>query len=117
MLLNCFLCWEKKKIVMLQCQRGSTDWQVVGSLQHYHLNKSDFSLPDNHRDLGVLLDNTLKFRAYIQTTADKVAALTNNILVSTLWLQWLYCGLYSSATQPLLEDLGDLQLLESVLDL
>ena len=56
----------------------------MGSLQHYHLDNSDFSLKDNHKDLGVLVDNNLKFRAHIRTPVNKAAGLANNILISTL---------------------------------
>ena len=118
------LNFNSAKCVVLRCQRGSTDWTTVGSLQHYHLDNSDLSLANNHRDLGILVDNTLKFHAHIRTTVHKAAGLANNLLKSTLCRSSDFMlAILKSHIRPILEFgstvwntgyLGDLRLLETV---
>ncbi|KAK3857056.1 hypothetical protein Pcinc_036668 [Petrolisthes cinctipes] len=118
------LNFNPNKCVVIRCQRGSVDWTAVGSLQHYHLDNSDLSLADNHRDLGILVDNTLKFHAHIRATVNKAAGLANNLLKSTLCRSSDFMvTILKSHIRPILEFgstvwntgyLGDLRLLESV---
>ncbi|KAK3886186.1 hypothetical protein Pcinc_009646 [Petrolisthes cinctipes] len=118
------LNFNPNKCVVIRCQRGSVDWTAVGSLQHYHLDNSDLSLADNHRDLGILVDNTLKFHAHIRATVNKAAGLANNLLKSTLCRSSDFMvTILKSHIRPVLEFvstvwntgyLGDLRLLESV---
>ncbi|KAK3888205.1 hypothetical protein Pcinc_007736 [Petrolisthes cinctipes] len=118
------LNFNPNKCVVIRCQRGSVDWTAVGSLQHYHLDNSDLSLADNHRDLGILVDNTLKFHAHIRATVNKAAGIANNLLKSTLCHSSDFMvTILKSHIRPILEFgstvwntgyLGDLRLLESV---
>ncbi|KAK3858420.1 hypothetical protein Pcinc_035394 [Petrolisthes cinctipes] len=118
------LNFNPNKCVVIRCQRGSVDWTAVGSLQYYHLDNSDLSLADNHRDLGILVDNTLKFHVHIRATVNKAAGLANNLLKSTLCrCSNFMVTILKSHIRPILEFgstvwntgyLGDLGLLESV---
>ncbi|KAK3875704.1 hypothetical protein Pcinc_019451 [Petrolisthes cinctipes] len=76
--------FNPSKCVIMQCQRGNMDWSPVGSLQYYHIHGADLPTVDTHRNLGVLVDNSLRFHAHIQTTVNKAAGLANNLLRSTL---------------------------------
>ena len=118
------LNFNSNKSVVIRCQRGFTDWAAVGALQHYHIDNSDLSLADVHRDLGILVDNTLKFHAHIRSTVKKAAGLANNLLKSTLCRSSDFMvTILKSHIRPILEFgstvwntgyLGDLRLLESV---
>ena len=84
----------------------------------------ELSLMDNHRDLGILVDNTLKFPAPIRTTVNKGAGLANNLLQSTLGHSSDFMfAILKSHVRPTLEFgstvwntryLGDMRLLEWV---
>ena len=94
------------------------------ALQHYHIDNSDLSLADVRRDLGILVDNTLKFHVRIRSTVKKAAGLANNLLKSTLCRSSDFMvTILKSHIRPILEFgstvwntgyLGDLRLLESV---
>ena len=60
------LFFNSDKCVVLRFQRGNIDWTNVGSLQHYHLHSSNLSMPDCQKDLGILVDTSLRFHAHIK---------------------------------------------------
>ena len=78
------LHFNPSKCVILRCQRGQVEWNSITPLQYYHINNSNLSIESMHKDLGILVDNTLKFHSHIKTTINKAAGLANNLLRSTL---------------------------------
>ena len=118
------LNFNETKCATLRFQRGTVDWADVGSLQHYTLNDSDIAISDCQKDLGILVDNSLKFHAHIMTTVNKAAGLSNNLIRSTKCRSAEFMmTVYKTHIRPLLEFgsvvwntgyVGDLKLLESV---
>lgn len=111
------------KCAVLRCQRGSVDWDNIGPLQRYHLNNTILTIDSSHKDLGITVDNTLKFHSHIAVTVKKAAGLANNLLKSTLCRDKDFMvTLFKSHIRPLIEFgstvwntgyLNDLKLLES----
>lgn len=116
------LRFNTDKCAVLRCQRGYVDLNDISSI--YHMNNTDLSTVPTHKDLGIIVDNTLKFHSHISTTVRKAAGLANNLLKSTLCRDSDFMlSLYISHIRPLLEFgstvwntgyQGDLKLLESV---
>ena len=112
------------KCAVLRFERGTTAWDTVEPLQHYILDNSDLTMTDCQKDLGILVDNSLKFHAHIKSTVNKAAALANNLLRSTKCRSSEFMlAIYKTHIRPLIEFgstvwhtgyLGDLKLLESV---
>ncbi|MPC26232.1 hypothetical protein E2C01_019367 [Portunus trituberculatus] len=57
------------KCAVLCYQRGSADWNNIASLQHYHMDNTDFSIQSTHKD------SILIFHLHISTTVKKAAGL------------------------------------------
>ena len=117
------LHFNLNKCAVLRCQRGSTDWNDIGPLQHYHMDNIELSIEPTHKDLGITVDSTLKFHSHISITVKKAAGLANNLLKSTLCRNKDFLiTLFKTHIRPLLEFgstvwntgySGDLRLLES----
>ena len=96
----------------------------VGGIQHYYLDSAQLSLTDSPRDLGILVDNSLRFHTHIKHAVNKAAGLANNLLKATLCRSSDFMTtIYKTHVRLLLEFgspiwhtgyLGDLRLLESV---
>ena len=118
------LSFNPDKCVVLRCQRGTVDWANVGAIQHYYLDSSQLSLTDSPKDLGILVDNTLRFHAHVKMTVNKAAGLANNLLKATLCRSADFMTtIFKTHVRPILEFgspvwhtgyLGDMKLLESV---
>ena len=113
---------QSKCTVMRFAPRNSA--LPVSGVSPYEVNNSILSFAETHGDLGIQIDNTLKFHSYIRRKVNSVSALTNNILSSTLCRDREFIiNIYTSHVRPLLEygspvwNLGyvtDLKLLERV---
>lgn len=113
-----------EKCVVLRFQRGEVSWDGVIPLSRYNINGEHINIVSSHKDLGVTVDNTLRFHVHIRQIVNKAAGLSSNILKTTLCRSEHFMKtLLISHIRPLLEYaspvwntgyLGDLRLLESV---
>ena len=112
------------KCVTMRFSRGAANLSTLGSLSVYNMAGSDILLQESSRDLGVLVDSSLKFHAHIRQVVGKAWGLANNLLRSTLCRSREFmCNLFITHIRPLLEFaspvwntgyVGDSVLLESV---
>ena len=106
----------------VQIHFGSS--RCAADARRYYLNGQQIQLVGSHRDLGILVDTSLRFHIHIKYIVNRAAALANNLLQTTLCREPDFMRtLYISHIRPLLEFcsplwntgfVGDLQLLESV---
>ena len=118
------LNFNSSKCAVLRFERRYVNWNAVAPLYHYHLDSSDITIADCHKDLGILVDKSLKFHAHIRSIVNKAAGLVNNFLRSTRCRSSEFMlAIYKTHIRPLLEFgstvwntgyLGDQRLLESV---
>ena len=97
---------------------------VNGVCSGYMLGGREMKLVDTHRDLGVLVDSSLKFHKHINTIVCKSAGLANQLLRSTVNRSRAFMiPLFVSHIRPILDYcsvvwntgfLGDLRRLESI---
>ena len=90
----------------------------------YYLNGVELELVKTHRDLGVIVDNTLKFHGHVNSVVGKAAGLANQLLRATVCREESFMvTLFVSHIRPLLDYcstvwnlgyVGDLQKLERV---
>lgn len=93
-------------------------------LREYYIQGEAIPRVPSHKDLGVIVDTSLKFHLHVRSVVNKSAGLSANILKSTLCRSKDFMlSLYVSHIRPLIEFgsclwntgyLGDLKLLESV---
>ena len=112
------------KCVTLRFNRGTFPEQDIGPYNTYSLNSTDIQKVNAHKDLGVLVDTSLRFHMHIKTTVNKAAGLAANLLKATICRsQNFMLNLFITHVRPLLEYcsclwntcyLGDLKMLESV---
>ena len=57
---------NKDKCAVLRFQRGSVDWQQIGTLAKYYLQGQEISMVSSHKDVGVLVDSTLRFHLHVR---------------------------------------------------
>lgn len=115
---------NREKCVVLRFERSYINWQAIGAFSQYYLHGHVLSLVSSHRDLGVLVDCSLRFHLHIRNIVNKASGLAANLLKTTLCRSQHYMiTLYKSHIRPLLEFascvwntgfMGDLRLLESV---
>ena len=113
-----------EKCVILRFQRGSVNWNAAGPLSVYTISGEPINIVNSHKDLGVVVDTSLKFHVHIKQIVNKAAVLSSNFLKTTLCRSVEFMKtLLASHLRPLLEFaspvwntgyLGDLRLLESV---
>ena len=111
---------NESKCAVLRFQRRSH----VLPPPHYHVNQSPIRIVQSHGDLGVQVDNELKFHSHVATITHKAAGLAQNLVKATVcrspdFMMSLFC----THIRPILEYascvwntgyIGDLRLLESV---
>lgn len=112
------------KCVVLRFQCGTVVWKDIGPLQSYSLYSVNLKFVEAHKDLGITIDTSLRFHQHIRTVVNKAAAVSSNLLRSTLCRSPNFMmTLYKSHIRPLLEFgspvwntgyISDLRLLESV---
>ena len=111
------------KCSVLRFQRGRS--VESGDLEGYYcINDTPVPFVESCRDLGVLVDNQLKFHSHIQSIVSRAAGLSVNLLSSTLCrAKEFMLPLFLSHIRPLLEFsscvwntgfVGDVRLLEGV---
>ena len=91
---------------------------------HYHILQSPIRNVQSHVDLGLLVDDSLKFHQHISSTTRKAAALSQNVLKSTVCrTPDFMISIFNSHIRPILEYassvwntgyMGDMRLLEGV---
>ena len=92
------------KCAVLRIQRRSYNWNLVGIHSNYYLNNAPISFVNVFSDLGVTVDNSLKFHQHIHNIVSKAAALSNNLLKSTVCRSPSFMiSLYKTHIRPLLE--------------
>ena len=93
-----------EKCVTLRFCRGGHDLSGVGSLATYNISGSDLSVETSTKDLGILVDSTLKFHGHVQQVVAKAWGLANNFLRSTHCRSVMFmCAVYVTHIRPLLE--------------
>ena len=112
------------KCSVMRFQRKFFDWDLLGVLGCYYIEDSPISFAADHKDLGVLVDNNLKFHKHIQCITNKAGGMASNFLRSTVCRSREFMlSLYITHIRPLIEFsscvwntgyVGDLKLLESV---
>jgi hypothetical protein len=112
------------KCVVMRFNRGKFDWSTLEHAAHYSLGGNQLSFVDSHRDLGVVVDNKLKFNLHVHTVVQKASSLAMNLLKSTVNRSPPFMvSLFVSHIRPILdycscvwntEYIGNLRMLESV---
>ena len=112
------------KCALMRFSRGNLDWESRRERGLYLLNGSRIQLVDSFKDLGVLVDNKLKFHGHIRKIAHKAGGVSMSLLKSTVChTPKFMIHLWITHVRPLLEYcsviwntgyLGDLRLLESI---
>ena len=118
------LKFNSGKCVTMRFSRGAPDLSCAGSLVTYNMGGVDLMRDDCCRDLGILIDSSLRFHAHVRQMVAKASGLSNNLLRSTLCRSREFmCNLFVVHVRPLLEFgsvvwntgyVGDSRLLESV---
>ena len=112
------------KCVTLRFTRGTFPELDIGLYNNYSLNGTDIQKVNAHKDLGVLVDSSLRFQLNIKAIANKAAGLAANLLKAIICIsQKFMLTLVITHVRPLLEYcsclwntgyLGDLHMLETV---
>ena len=110
-----------KKCVLI---RFGSSLYTEGDDSGYNLGGASLKLVRNHRDLGVLIDSSLRFHPHITETIRKSSGLANQLLRSTVCRSPIFMvTLFISHIRPILDYcstvwnlgyLGDVRKLESV---
>jgi hypothetical protein len=113
-----------EKCVVLRFQRGVVAWDCVRPLDAYRIGGSDLKFVQCHKDLGVSVDVSLRFHVHIRMSVNRAAALSANLLKTTLCRSAEFMmQLFISHIRPLIDFaspvwntgyIADLKLLESV---
>ena len=94
---------NKCSVLRFERQRVSV-CESVGALAIYNVGGSDLAFSSNCRDLGVMVDNKLKFHSHIRSVTSKAAGLSVNLLGATLCRSREFMvTLFISHIRPLLE--------------
>ena len=111
------------KCVTIRFQRGIVGWEGVTS-SDYFLYRQVIQRVSSHRDLGIIIDNQLKFHEHIRSIVSKTSGLSANILKSTICRDVAFMmPVFLAHVRPILEFgscawntgyIGDLKLLEGV---
>ena len=93
------------KCAVLRFQHGhKIDWNSLWAFSSYFLDNEPIKFVDSHKDLGVTIDNTLKFHLHIQLIVQRAAGVMSNILRSTLCRsQNFMIPIYKTYIRPLIE--------------
>ena len=113
-----------EKCVTIRFFRGTFPEPDIGSYNSYSLNGTDIQRVNDHKDLGVLVDTSLRFHMHTKSIANKAAGLAANLLKATICrTQNFMLTLFITHVRPLLEYcsclwntgyLSDLKMLETV---
>lgn len=72
------------KCVIMRFTRHFAGWDSLGNGATYHLGGSRLEFVESHRDLGVVVDTTLRFHHHVRSVVQKAAGLSSNLLRSTV---------------------------------
>ena len=76
----------------------------LGTVCSYHLASADIPFSSACRDLGVIVDNQLKFHSHVKSVTSKASGLCQNLLSSTLnRTQDFMITLYTTHIRPIIE--------------
>ena len=113
---------NKTKCVVMRFGRGRVYEEGSGSGSH--IDGVELKLVKSHRDLGVIVDHTLKFHSHVSSLVNKASGLSNQLLRGTVnRTSEFMLRLFISHIRPLLDYcstvwsmgyVGDLKRLESV---
>ena len=119
------LRFNVSKCEMMRFGGGAGGVMNVGSLSVYNMDGSDLALRDGSRDLGVLVDSSLRFHTHVRHVVSRAWGLASSLLRGTLCRsEEFMLSVYVAHIRPLLEFsspvwntgfVGDSKLLESVL--
>ena len=115
---NLFLNPEKCVVVRFGDRAGRSN-------REYSINGNILHLKDNYKDLGIIVDNSLKFHLHIRSVVQKVGGTMSNLLKCTVCRSASFMvALYMSHIRPIMDYgscvwnmqyLSDVRLLESTL--
>jgi hypothetical protein len=113
-----------EKCVVMRFGRCDVDIGALSPVNHYHLQGGMLKFVEAHKDLGVLVDTTLRFHQHIRNVAGKAGGLASSLMRSTVCREPEFMvSLFVAHVRPLLDYascvwntgyLGDSRLLESV---
>ena len=113
---------DKCVVMRFGCRRPVGDG--AGETSGYFIGESELELVEKHRDLGVVVDQTLKFHVHVDVTVRKASGLANCLLRSTVCREESFMvSLFVSHIRPILDYCssvwntgyaGDIRKLESV---
>ena len=94
---------NRKKCVVMRFGRGNLNVSnEVGS--GYFLNGEELEIVARHRDLGVIVDPTLKFHEHVESVVRRASALANSLLRATVCRSETFMvSLFVSHIRPLLD--------------
>ena len=108
----------------MRFHRRNIDWKPLGALDRYYLGGKEIEMVSSHKDLGILIDSSLRFHLHIRSIAAKASGLVSNFLKSTLSRSKNFMiSILKSHIRPLLEFASpvwftgyneDIRILESV---
>ena len=78
------LSLNSEKCVILRFVRGTFSGHDLGPYNSYSLNGKDLHKVNAHKDLGVMVDNSLRFHMHIRSIANKASGLAANFLKATI---------------------------------
>ena len=81
---NYWLKANVNKCVVSRIQRGSFDYNLVGSSSNYDLDGAPVRFVNTFSILGITVDVSLKFRQHIHNIVSKAGALASNLLKTTV---------------------------------
>ena len=118
------LFFNISKCVGMRFHRRWVDWDTLGALNRYYLKGQEIKFVTSHKDLGVVIDPSLRFHLHVRSVAAKASGIASNFLRSTLSRSpGFMLSILKAHIRPLLEFsspvwntgfIGDLRALEQV---
>ena len=78
------LALNPNKCVVMRFTRHFSGWGTLGAGATYQLGGSQLRFLDSHRDLGVLVDSSLRFHIHVRDVVRRAAGLSSSLLRSTV---------------------------------
>ena len=95
---------NKDKCFAMRFKSANYNLNEYGPFASYSIDNNPIDFVTTYKDLGVLVDNKLKFHDHIRTTAGKAGGVANNILIFTVCRdQKMMIPIYKSHIRPILE--------------
>ena len=98
------LAFNESKCVAMRLHRRNLEWDELGAINRYYMNGKEITLVSSHKDLGVIVDSSLRFHIHIRSIAAKAAGMVSNFLRSTICRSRSFMtSIFKTHIRPLLE--------------